>query len=92
MKFLYVFKPCYEWSYCGGGCVALAGSMDEAQELVREREEDTCFFETEKSYEEKKNLPENAREDVSIYAWILVETFQVEEQSSRLVLYDYNWG
>ncbi|HRF69796.1 MAG TPA: hypothetical protein PKV66_00030 [Candidatus Pelethenecus sp.] len=44
---------------------------------------------TERLYKTEGEIPET---EFLHNAWVLVETFEVPEQESRIVLEDYNWG
>ncbi|MBL0320521.1 MAG: hypothetical protein IPP74_14695 [Alphaproteobacteria bacterium] len=76
---IYIFKPSSNWSYCGGGFVCIAESLEQAQSLAGDHK----LFLTQEDADDKPD---------SYYAWVLMETLYTNETEQRVVLFDYNWG
>ncbi len=70
-----------KWSFCGGGMVIIASNFQEAQFLES----------TEKLFEKEEDIPEDTR----FHCWVLVSSLNlnpVDQEDSRSLLCDYNWG
>ena len=79
-KNLYVFKPSLCWRYCGGGLCIVASSFEECRNLFK----DGLLHLNEEDAESAESNYDN---------WTLVEEIPTyDNEESRIVLEDHNWG
>jgi hypothetical protein len=74
---IFVLKPSSRWSYCGGGRVVVAETLEAVKALFPDDEIIT---------------DEGQETELSFDVWILLETFDTTETKSRVVLNDCNWA
>ena len=96
--YLWIFKPSKKWSYCGGGAVAIASTFDEAVKLLQELEKSesgSCCNYIDEETEDKLKEASTTSNHVSligVHVWVLVENFEIREQTPKVVLFDYNYS
>jgi hypothetical protein len=80
-KLLYLFVPSKKWDNCGGCYAVIASSFGEASMMYPG--DDKPNF-----YEKESDVPSKLYHGI----WVLKETLDVNECSSRVVLINYNYA
>lgn len=82
---IFIFKPAKCWSYCGGGRVVIAESLEAVNEMFPGEAFDGKPI---KYFSELSGKEEDQTDEI----WELVEEMPTKEMTRRIVLDDYNWA
>ena len=99
--FLWIFEPHPQWGYMGGGLVIAAGSFEEAQKVINEREEadakqmtERCHTTWEPNYQTLLKGPTKVGKSHEAYdLWVLVAKatpLEGEFAKPGIVMYNSN--
>lgn len=79
---LYVLTVHPNWNYCGGGAAIIAESVDAAEKMLRDEEDD----------EDTRIISKEVMCADNTYHWVIAGVFPVAETKARVVMCSYNYA